>query len=176
MDSNKMVVVYFDDGTFGPKDDKESKLRSFFEDVNLTNGGEIEKLNLNRNNPNQAFIYFKEKEVAERVAKQRNIRISAYKFNVKLNNRNISQSEENKSRDPYEEFNTDDDHEKAAAVAVAPKKQPPPQQKPAKHNSSFSELSNKKPSLHLNRRPIIIDGNNVGMRLLTIFNILYSVF
>ena len=163
-----MIVVYFDDGTFGPKDDKESKLRGFFEDVNLTKGGEIENLNLNRNNPNQAFIYFKEKEVAERVAKQRNIRIAAYKFNVKLNNRIVNQSEENKTRDPYEEFNTDDDHEKGVAAAVAPKKQPPPQQKPAKHNSSFSDLSSKKPSSHLYRRPIIIDGNNVGMRLLTI--------
>ena len=80
----------------------------------------------------------------------------------------MSQSEENKSRDPYEEFNTDDDHEKGAAAAVVPKKQPPPQQKPAKQNNSFSDLSSKKPSLHLNRRPIIIDGNNVGMRLLTI--------
>ena len=101
-DWNRMIVVYFEDGTFGPDENKESKLRSFFENVNQTNGGEIEKLNLNRNNANQAFIYFKEKEVAERVAKQRNIRIGSYKFNVKLS--------------------------------------------------------------HLYRRPIIIDGNNIGMR------------
>jgi hypothetical protein len=171
MDSNetRMIVVYFDDGTFGPKDNKESKLRTFFEDVNLTNGGEIEKMNLNRNNSNQAFIYFKKKEVAERVAKQGNIQIAAYRFKVKLNKKILNQSEENKSRDPYEEFNINDDGEKVSAAA--PKKQPPLQQKPAKHNSSFSD----KPSSDLNRRPIIIDGNNVGMRLLTIFNILNSI-
>ena len=171
MESNKMIVVFFEDGTFGRNDDKESKLRSFFEDVNLTNGGEIEKLNLNRNNPNQAFIYFKEKEVADRVAKQKNIRIAAYKFNVKLNNRTVNQSEENKSRYPYEEFYTNNDCKIGAAAVVAPKKQPFPQQKPAKHYSSFSDLSNKKSSSHLYRRPIIKDGNNVGMRLLTICNI-----
>ena len=168
-----MIVVYIEDGTFGPNDDKESKLQTFLEDVNLTKGGEIERLNLNRNNPNQAFIYFKEKKVAERVAKQSIIRIAAYKFNVKLNNRRASQSEENKIRDPYEEFNTDDDSEKGAA-AVAPKKQQPIQKKLAKHYSSFSDLSSKKPSLHLNRRPIIIDGNNVGMRLLTISIFMYN--
>ena len=150
MDSSeaRMIVVYFDDGTFGPKDNKESKLRTFFEDVNLTNGGEIEKMNLNRNNSNQAFIYYKEKEVAERVAKQGNIQIAVYKFKVKLNKKIMNQSEENKIRDPYEEFN--DDGEKA--TAAAPKKQPPIY----------------KPSSDLYRRPIIIDGNNVGMRLLTI--------
>jgi hypothetical protein len=169
----KMIVVNFDDGTFGQKDNRESKLRTFFEDVNLTKGGKIKKLSLNRSNFNQAFIYFKKKEVAERVAKQKNIQIGAYRFNVKLKNRRENQSEENKSRDSYEEFNTNDGGEKAAAVT--PKKQPPPQQKPAKHNNSFSDFSNKNPSSDLNRRPIIIDGNNVGMRLLTIFNILNSI-
>ena len=169
MDSNKMIVVYIEDGTFGANDDKVSKLRSFFEDVNLTNGGEIEKLNLNRNNPNQAFIYFKEKEVAKRVAEQEKIQIAAYRFKVQLNKKIVNRSEENKIRDPYEEFNTYDDSEKGAAAVVATKKQPPIQIKQAKHYSSFSDLSNKKPSSDLYKRPIIIDGNNVGMKLLTIF-------
>jgi hypothetical protein len=158
-DWNRMIVVYFKDGTFGLNDDdKVNKLRSFFEDVSLTNGGEIEKLNLNRNNANQAFIYFREKEVAERVAKQKNIEIGSYKFNVKLNNRIERQPGENTIRDPYEEF-TNNKNEKAAAAAAVPKKQPP-----KKHYSSFSDLSNRKTNSHLYRRPIIIDGNNVGMR------------
>ena len=145
-----MIIVYFEEGTFGPKDDKENKLRSFFEDVNLTNGGEIEKLNLNRYKADQAFIYFREKEVAERVAKQRNIEIGSYKFNVRLDKRRERESGEKKSRD--------DTYEEKAAV--------PKKQSPIKHYSSFSDLSNKQAFSHLYRRPIIIDGNNVGMRCL----------
>ena len=156
-DRNKMIVVHFEEGTFGPNDDKESKLRSFFEDVNLTNGGEIEKLNLNRFKADQAFIYFREKEVAERVAKQKNIQIASYKFNVKLDNKKERQFGENKSRD--------DTYEEKVAV--------PKKQSPIKHYSSFSDLSNKQASSHLYRRPIIIDGNNVGMRcfLLNIYKL-----
>ena len=163
MDSDKLVVVYFDE-EFAKNDDKESKLQSLFGDVNLTNGGEIEKLNLNRNNSKQAFIYFKEKEVAERVAKQKNIRIGEYKFNVKLNNRKSSNQQENKNRDPYEEFNTDEDNEKDS---VEPKEKP--QQKPTRYKDS-SNNNNKKssPRLNLNKRAIIIDGNNIGMRYITL--------
>lgn len=163
MDStNKMVVVYFED-TFAQNDDKEGKLRSFFEDANLTSGGEIEKVNLNRNNANQAFIYFKEKDVAERVAKQKNIRIAAYKFTVKLNNKKSNnQLGDNRNRDPYEEFNTDEE-------PVQPKKQPQQKEnkstvdKPRNNNNNNNNSINKMSS-HLNKRPIIIDGNNVGMR------------
>ena len=147
-DWNKMIVVYIENGKFGLNDDdKVNKLRSFFEDLSLTNGGEIEKLNLNRNNANQAFIYFKEKEIAERVAKQKNIEIGSYKFNVRLDKRRERQPGENTSRDPYDEFTNNDHNQKTAAAAVVPKNQQP-----------------RKANLHLYRRPIIIDGNNVGMR------------
>lgn len=126
-DTNKMIVVYFDQ-EFSKNPDKDNVLRCIFGDVNLTSGGEIEHLNFNPK-CNQAFIYFKETDVAKRVANKRNITIGKYKFNVKLNNRTQSLSRDRQSN----ERNYDDSKE-ARMIPT-----------------------------YLNKRPIIIDGNNVGI-------------
>jgi hypothetical protein len=130
------VLVHFGKD-FAACENKEDLLRVYFQNKTLTNGGEISSFNI-PTGKNTAFIHFKEKGVAESVAQKGSLVISPFsKFDIKLGQK---------------------DHGK---------KNKPPSTPTPSVTPNILPLSNNNPSamnqLHIFKRSIIIDGNNVAI-------------
>lgn len=111
LNDNKSIIVYYDE-KFSKlsDDDKEKKLKSYFENKSLTNGGSILRMNPNYKNKStpQMFIDFKETSVAERVCQQQRYVVGSYEFKVKLNQRSKNQNEEKPGSNTQGEQKKDD--------------------------------------------------------------------
>ena len=135
MDPNKNAIVYYDDQFSSTQTDKKQLLKLLFEDQNLTGGGETVSIVLNENGK-QAFIYFKEMDAFERVVEKKKITVGSYKFTVTRN----SKAAESKAQGPVAKEAVDNTDG------------------PMKMTPKLTPLS------YQYRRPIIIDGNNLGVR------------
>ena len=81
--SNFIVLNYEDNFAQLNQQDQLNFLKKYFSDPVITGGSEIDEATLSKEKK-QACIYYKEVEVAKRVADRKSVTISQFKFEVKL--------------------------------------------------------------------------------------------
>ena len=87
MSSSNFVVVHYNDD-FASVENKKDFLMNYFRDSILTGGSEIDEATLSKEKK-QACIYYKEPDVAKRVADRKSVAIGPFLFEVKVGKPNI---------------------------------------------------------------------------------------